>query len=190
MIATETAKTALLVLFGLAILWVIVIVVKNDMQTIVRALVVAALLGLGLYYVNQTKLEKLSFTAIKEELFPVKERAYTFTKRESTLDDRAVTTFVFSDPGPVLSLVMMKGGKYMVIKDVRLLNAVLQYIGLPTVAEGVPELAALTGRTLDADKFRWDDYERGVLLIDRGICRDMTTTETFTCIARITVTAR
>ena len=85
---------------------------------------------------------------------------------------------------------MMDGGKYMAIKDVRLLNAVLKYIGLPPVAEGVPELASLTGRTFDADKYRWDDYERGVLLIERGICRDMTTTATFTCIVRITVTGR
>lgn len=190
MIATETAKTALLILFGLAILWIIVIVVKNDMQTIIRALVVAALLGIGLYYVNQTKLEKLSYTAIKEELFPIKARAYTFTKRESSLDGRAVSTYVFEDPGPPLTLVMMNGGKYMAIKDIRGVNTVLQLIGLPPVADGVPELASLTGRTLDADKYRWDDYERGVLIIERSICRDMTSAQTFTCIARITVTGR
>jgi hypothetical protein len=190
MIATETAKTALLILFGLAILWIVIIVVKNDMQTILRALVVAALLGIGLYYVNQTKLEKLSYTAIKEELFPIKARAYTFDKRESSIDGQTATSFIFKDPGPPLAAVMMDGGKYMAIKDVRLLNAVLAYIGLPPVAEGVPELASLTGRTFDADKYRWDDYERGVLLIERGICRDMTTTATFTCIVRITVTGR
>jgi len=190
MIATETAKTALLVLFGLSILWIIIIVVKNDMQTIVRALIVAALLGIGLYYVNQTKLEKLSYTAIKEELFPIKAQAYTFTKRESSLDGRGSTVYVFPDPGPRLSLVLMNGGKYMAIKDIRGVNAVLEFIGLPPVADGVPELAALTGRSLDSDKYRWDDYERGVLLIERSICRDMTSAQTFTCIARITVTGR
>ncbi len=190
MIATETAKTAFLILFGLAILWIIIIVVKNDMQTIVRALIVTALLGIGLYYVNQTKLEKLSYTAIKEELFPIKARAYTYTTREGSLAGQAVTTYVFEDPGPPLSLVMMSGGKYMAVKDIRGVNAVLQLIGLPPVADGVPELASLTGRTLDADKYRWDDYERGVLLIERGICRDMTSAQTFTCIARITVTGR
>ena len=78
MISTETAKTVVLVLFGLSILWIVVIIVRNDMQTIIRALIVAALLGLGLYYLNQTKLETLSFTAIKEELFPVQARAYTY----------------------------------------------------------------------------------------------------------------
>ncbi len=190
MIATETAKTALLILFGLCILWIVVIIVKNDMQTIVRALIVAALLGLGLYYVNQTKLETLSFTAVKEELFPVKARAYTFNKRESFVAGTSTTSYIFDDPGPPLSLAMTDGGKYMTIKDVRSVNVVLEYLGLPPVAEGVAELASLTGRTIDADKFRWDDYERGVLLLERGICRDMTSAQSFTCIARITVMAR
>jgi hypothetical protein len=190
MIATETAKTALLVLFGLSILWIIFIVVKNDMQTIVRALIVAALLGLGLYYVSQTKLEQLSFRAIKEELFPVKGGIYTFHKREGMIGGRTTTDYIFNDPGPPLSLVMIEGGKYMAIKDPRGVNAVLQYLGLPPVKEGVPELASLTGRTLDADKYRWDDYERGVLLIERGICRDMSSAATFTCIARISLTVR
>lgn len=190
MIATETAKTALLILFGLCILWIVVIIVKNDMQTIVRALIVAALLGLGLYYVNQTKLETLSFTAVKEELFPVKARAYTFDKRESFVAGTSTTAYIFDDPGPPLSLAMTDGGKYMTIKDVRSVNVVLEYLGLPPVAAGVAELASLTGRTIDADKFRWDDYERGVLLLERGICRDMTSAQSFTCIARITVMAR
>lgn len=190
MIATETAKTALLVLFGLCVLWIIVIVVKNDMQTIVRALLVTAVVGLGLYYVNQTKLTKLSFTAVKEELFPVKARAYTFQKREGFVAGRTNTAYIFDDPGPPLSVAMIEGGKYMVIKDLRTVNVVLEYIGLSPVEEAVPELASLTGRTIDADKFRWDDYGPGVLLVERGICRDMTSAQSFTCIARITVTER
>lgn len=190
MIATATVKTAVLILFGLSILWIVVIIVRNDMQTIIRALIVAALLGLALYYVDHTKLEKLSYRAIKEELFPVKARAYTFDRWDGTVDGRPTTTFVFRDPGPPLVLAMMSGGKYMAVKDVRSVNAVLEYLGLPPVAKGVSELASLTGRTLDADKYRWDDYERGVLLIERGICRDMTAAATFTCIARIIVTGR
>ena len=190
MVATETVKTVLLVLLGLSILWIVVIVVRNDMQTIVRALIVAALLGLGLFYVGNTELETLSFRAIKEDLFPVKARAYTYAKRESDVAGSPTTTFVFDDPGPPLSLAMMDGGKYMAIRDVRSVNVVLEYLGLPPVKEGVPELAAMTGKTLDADKYRWDDYAKGVLLLERGICRDMTAAQTFPCIARITVTYR
>ena len=190
MIATETAKTAVLVLFGLSILWIVVIVVKNDMQTIVRALVVAALLGLAYYYLGQTKLEQLSFQAVKEDLFPLKARAYVFERREGTAGGSPSTMFIFQDPGPPLSLSLQKGGKYTIIKDLRTVNSVLEYLQLPPVAAGVPELAALTGKTNDADKYRWDDYALGVLLIERGICHDMTSTESFTCISRITVRAR
>ena len=190
MVATETAKTVMLVLFGLSILWIVIIVVRNDMQTIIRALIVTALLGLGLYYLNQTKLETLSFTAIKQELFPVKSRAYTYNRRDSYDAGRTVTAYIFEDPGPPLSVAMIEGGKHMAIKDIRPVNVVLEYLGLPPVAAGVPELASITGRSLDSDKYRWDDYERGVLLLERGICRDMTSAQSFTCIARITVTAR
>ena len=190
MIATETAKTAVLVLLGLSILWIIVIVVRNDMQTIIRALVVAVLLGVSLYYLDHTKLEKLSFTTIKEDLFPVKARAYTYVRRDSNDAGRPVTTFVFDDPGPPLSVAMINGGKYMAVNDIRTVNVVLQYLGLPPVEAGVPELASITNRSIDADKYRWDDYPGGILLIERGICRDMTSAQTFTCIARITVTAR
>lgn len=190
MIATETVKTVLLILFGLSILWIIVILIRNDMQTIIRALIVTALLGLGLYYINQTKLEKLSFTAIKEELFPVKARAYRYERREGLTDGRPITTFVFEDPGPPLSLAMMNGGKYLSIKDIRPVNVVLQYLGLPPVNKGVPELASITGQRLDTDKYRWDDYEKGVLLVERGFCTNMSASQTFTCISRITVTSR
>jgi hypothetical protein len=190
MIATDTAKTVVLILFGLSILWIVIIIIRNDMQTIIRALIVTALLGVGLYYLNQTKLEKLSYTAIKEELFPVKERAYTFNKREVFVEGRPVTTFIFEDPGPPLPVAMMNGGKSMSIKDIRPVNVVLKYLGLPPISEGVPELASITGQRLDTDKFRWDDYERGVLLIERGICTVMSSAQTFTCITRITVTGR
>ncbi len=190
MIATETAKTAVLVLLGLSILWIIVIVIRNDMQTIIRALVVAVLLGVSLYYLDHTKLEKISFRAVKEELFPIKARAYTYSRRESYDAGRPVTTFVFDDPGPPLSVAMINGGKYMAVDDIRTVNVVLQYVGLPPVTAGVPELASITGRSIDSDKYRWDDYTGGTLLIERGICRDMTSAQTFTCIARITVTTR
>jgi hypothetical protein len=190
MIDTETAKTVVLVLFGLCILWIIVIVVKNDMQTIIRALLVTAVMGLALYFLNQTKLEKLSYSAIKNELSPVKKRNYKFKMREGRIAGSPTTTYIFEDPGPPLPLALMNGGKYMAIKDVRWVNNVLEFLGLPPVAEGVSELASITHQTLDTDKYRWDDYERGILLLERGLCRDMTATQTFTCIVRITIYSR
>jgi hypothetical protein len=193
MIETETAKTVLLALLGLAILWIVVIIVKNDMETMVRALIVAALLGGALFLVGRPGASvdgKISFTTIKEYLFPVPERAFTYERKEGQIGGRSSTIFIFNDPGPPLSLAMMEGGKYMAIKDLRTVNNVLKLVGLPPVSAGVPELAALTGRTIDADKYQWDDYGPGLLVIERGLCRDMTTARTFPCIATLRVTAR
>jgi hypothetical protein len=193
MVATETIKTVVLVLFGLCILWIIVIVVKNDMQTIIRALLVTAVVGLALFLLSQPKIarhEKLSFDIIKNELFPVKARNYAFEKRESQIAGSPTTTYIFQDPGPPLALTMMNGGKYMAIKDIRPVNVILEFLGLPPVTAGVSELASITGKTIDADKYRWEDYERGVLVLERGLCRDMTAAQSFTCIARITVQSR
>lgn len=190
MVATETVKTVVLVLFGLCIVWIIIIVVKNDMQTIVRALLVTAVMGLALYFLNQTKLEKLSYSAVKNELFPVKARNYKFEMREGYLAGSPTTTYIFEDPGPPLPQVMMNGGKYMAIKDVRWVNSVLKYLGLPPVAEGVSELDSITHQAIDSDKYRWENYEKGVLLIERGLCRNMTAAQTFSCIIRITIYSR
>ncbi len=190
MVATETVKTVVLVLFGLAILWIVIIVIKNDTETIVRALLVTAVLGLALFYLNQTKLETLSVSAIKDDLFPPKMRNYAFEKRDGFLAGRPTTTYIFEDPGPPLPLKMESGGKYMAIKDVKPVNRILAFLSLPPVTAGVRELAAITRQALDTDKYRWDDYEKGVLLLERGICHDMTSAQSFPCIARITVQAR
>ena len=193
MIATETAKTVLLILFGLAVLWIVVIIIKNDTQTIVRAILVAAVLGLGLYLVSQPGASvdgKISFASIRDHLFPVPERSYSFERREGHTAGRPATTFLFHDPGPPLSLAMMEGGKYMAIKDIRMVNAALKSVGLPPISTSVPELSSLTGLRVDTDKFRWDDYERGVLVIERGICHDMTSARSFPCVSTIRVTAR
>ncbi|MBM3305871.1 MAG: hypothetical protein FJY79_08030 [Candidatus Aminicenantes bacterium] len=190
MIATETARTAVLGLFALSVIWIIVIIVKNDMQTIVRAIVVAAVLGLALLYVNQTELETLSFKAVKNELFPPKEERYTFEIKESVQGGFPTTVYAFSDPGPRLALHMEEGGKYLAVKDTDAINRVLARLGLPPVSHGVRELSSITGRTLDGDKYVWEDYALGRLIIIRGICRDMTTTGTFPCISTLSVQRR
>lgn len=193
MMATETVKSVLLILFGLSVLWIVVILVKNDMETFVRALIVTALLGGGLYLVGRPGASvdgKISFTSIKEYLFPVPERDYPFERKQGHVGGRAYTVYIFNDPGPPLSLAMVEGGKYMAIKDLRTVNNVLKLIGLPPVPAGVPELASITGKTIDADKYQWDDYERGLLVIERSLCHDMTTAQSFPCIATIRVTER
>jgi hypothetical protein len=190
MIATETARTILMVLFGLSVVWVIACIVRNDTATIIRALLVTAVLGAAFYYVHQTRLQTLSFKSVKEDLFPRAPLSLSYEKTEATFNGIPETVYSFAEPGPELVVSLEEGGKYLTIPDVDPLNRVLQYIGLPPVTHGVPELASITGSPLDVNKYRWDDYALGTLIIERGICRNVRTAETYPCIGAITVRPR
>lgn len=190
MVATETVRTIILVLLGLSVVWVIGCLVRNDMATIVRALIVMVLLGITFYYLNQTKLQTLTYKAVKNDLFPPKALHLSFEKHESTLAGALRTVYTFAEPGPELVLKMEEGGKYLTILDIDPLNRVLEYMGLPPVKRGVRELAAITGSALDTDKYRWEDYKLGIMTIERGICHNVATISTYPCIQTITIDAR
>lgn len=188
MVATESARQLVMVLFGLSIVWVIVMVIRNDTASMVRALVVAAILGLAFFYLGQTKIQTLSFKAVKDDIFPPKQEYISWTKTETSSGGYYQTRYIFTEPGPRLVLEMEEGGKLLTVKDIDPLNRVLQRIGLPPVKSGVRELSAITGNRFDVNMYRWDDYKLGTLTVERTICRNMQTTESYHCIATITVT--
>ncbi|HYA48311.1 MAG TPA: hypothetical protein VEG35_01315 [Burkholderiales bacterium] len=190
MIATETARTAVLVLLALSVFWVIILIVKNDTTTIIRAIITTVVLGVVFFYLNQTKLQTLSFKSIKNDLFPPKPLHFLYEKRESFSGDQLRTVYSFAEPGPEFVLSMEEGGKSLAVTDIDPLNRVLAYLGLPPVKKGTPELSTITGSTLDANRYRWDDYELGVLLIERGICRNIDSASTYPCIDTITILRR
>lgn len=190
MIATETARTAILVLLGLAVFWVVICIIKNDTATIIRALITTVLLGIVFFYLNQTKLQTLTYKGVKNDLFPPKPLHAVFEKREMISAGESRTIYSFSEPGPELALSMDEGGKTLSITDIDPLNRILVYVGLPPVKKGAPELSSITGSSLDVDKYRWDDYELGTLIVERGICRNVTTTSTYPCVETITVLRR
>ena len=185
--ATETVRNVFLILTGLSVIWVVVCIIRNDTGTIVRALVVTVLVGAALFYLNQTKLQTLTFSAIKDDLFPPKPEYFTFDKRESSEGGVTTLTYIFAEPGPRLVLDMESGGKYQSVTDIRPLNRTLAYIGLPPVKHGVRELSAITGSTLDANFYRWDDYAWGVMTIERGIGRNISTAASYPSILIITI---
>lgn len=190
MVATETARTVILVLLGLSVFWVIVCVVRNDTATIVRALIVTVLLGAAFYYLNQTKLQTLSVKSIKQDLFPPKPINARYDKRTAYINGVERTIYSFAEPGPELTLSMEEGGKNLSVTDIEPLNRLLQYLGLPPVKTGAPELSTITGSSLDTDKYRWEDYDLGTLIIERGICRNVATTSTYPCVDILTIIKR
>lgn len=199
MIATETVRTIVLVLFALCVLWVVKVVVKREFETLARAIVVTALIGGALLYVQGTKHPYLSLKIIKGDIFPSGTRSFTFTKQEFTTGGVPSVRYLFpatrpdgttSGPSPQLKLTLDPNGKNYHITDVEPVNLVLGELGLPPVKTGAPELASVTGRLADVNYYRWDDYEMGILTLERGLCNDKDSLERYHCIVSLRIQNR
>ena len=200
MIATTTLRTILMVLFGLTIVWLIKISIKQEFETLVRALIVAVLLGGALFFLQQTKLETISWKNIKQTVFPEKDLGLAYVKDEGRQGGMRYVRYTFPAPtgqegsllgvGPRLKLTMDPNGRSYNITDIEPVNRVLASLGLPKVKSGIKELASITGRLSDVDSYRWDDYEGGVLTIERGLCQNKNSLERYHCIVSITVQTR
>jgi hypothetical protein len=196
MIATTTLITIVQVLFVLSVIWVVKVVVKREFETLARALIVTALIGGAFLYLRQTKLTQISRTALTREIFPEKVRPYTYIREESNTGGSRVVRYLFPAPGPEgsepgpspkLKLTLDPNSRYFHITDVEPVNRVLKDLGLPLVKSGVRELAAVTGRLSDVNDYRWDDYELGILTIERGLCVNKDSLERYHCLVRMTI---
>jgi hypothetical protein len=200
MIATATLRTIVLVLFGLSIIWVIKVVIKREFETLARAIVVTVLFGGAFLYLQQTKLTLLSWASFKRDVFPPKVRPYTFVRYESNpIGGPRVVRYTFPDPGPEgsdpgpsprLKLTLDPNGRQLNITDVEPVNRILADLGLPPVKSGVRELATVTGRLTDVNYYRWDDYDRGILTIERGLCQNKDGLERYHCLVSLTIQSR
>jgi hypothetical protein len=85
---------------------------------------------------------------------------------------------------------MDPNGRNYNITDIEPVNRVLAYLGLPKVKSGIKELSSITGRLSDVNYYRCDDYEGGVLTIERGLCQNKNSLERYHCIVSITVQTR
>jgi hypothetical protein len=199
MIATTTLRTVVLVLFGLCVIWIVKILVKREFETLARALVVTALVGGAFLYLQQTKLTLISWASLKHDIFPSKVRPYTYIKQESNPEGPRLVRYLFPAPGPEgaepgpspkLKLTLDPNGRHFNITDVEPVNRVLEDLGLPLVKSGVRELAAVTGRLTDVNYYRWDDYDMGILTIERGLCNDKDSLERYHCLVSLTIQNR
>jgi hypothetical protein len=187
MVETETVQLILTVLMGGCLLWAAAIIIRKDYESLVRVIIIGAVIGAALFYVSQTELEKLSWSAIKSDIFPPKMEHYRFEKKETVKEGMAQTVYLFAEPGPKINVSMEKGGKNLVIKHPDSLNRVLAYLGLPPVKHGAPELISITGKSIDANIYRWDDYDRGILIVEQGIYQDNQRMQSYPSIVAITI---
>jgi hypothetical protein len=197
MIATTTLKTIVMVLFGLTIVWLVKILIKQESETLVRALLTAVFFGVVLLYLQQTKLQTISWKDTKQIIFPEKPLALAYVKDEGRSSGAKYVRYTFPAPtgqegsllgvGPRLKLTLDPNGRNYHITDIEPVNRILTYLGLPEVKTGVRELAAVTGRLADVNSYRWEDYDGRILILERGLCQDKDGLERYHCVVSITV---
>lgn len=200
MIATTTLKTIVMVLFGLTIVWLVKILIKQEFETLVRALIVAVLFGGALFFLQQTKLETISWKNVKQMVFPEKAMALAYVKDEGRQDATRYVRYTFPVPtgeegsllgiGPQIKLTLDPNGRNYHITNIEPVNRVLTFLGLPKVKTGVKELAAITGRLADVNYYRWEDYDGRILILERGLCQEKNSLERYHCIVSIVVRDR
>lgn len=187
----ETLKTIILVLIGLASIWVIRVVAKREWENVFRSAIFLVLLLAAFFYVERSKAEKITWGVIKEDFkrtfFPEKPIEVNFTRHEGVQGGNRYVRYYFGDLGPRLSLTLDPTDQYFHIKDVHPINRVLEYLGLEKVKRPVPALASITGSRNDLNLYRWDDYPLGILLLERQICQDRDRLESYACMASITI---
>lgn len=185
-----TLHNVILALFILSLIWLIKVIIKKQTEYLSRAVIFSLFFLAALVFVQKTELKTLSFDEIKREFFPEKPLSYAYETTEGASGEYKYIRYSFPGPGPRLSLDLDSSGQFFSITDVSSLNRILEYLGHMKVKSGVPELASVTGSKFDVNRYRWDDYAEGILVIDRAICRDKEKVDSFNCIAFLTIMKR
>ncbi len=200
MIATSTAITVVTALLAICVLWLVYIIIRGHTESLVRTIIFIIVLGIILGYLKNTRLERLSFKAIKNDLFPpsLPQYSYVVQEQDTQYSHRIVYRFIIKTeedtpnlpPPPELKLDMDPNGRTFTLRDIESLNLVLDQLNLPPVTHGVQELYAITGNQTDVGLYRWDDYQLGTLIVERTIYQNKNSLQSYHAIASITVDRR
>jgi len=200
MIATSTAITVVTALLAIYVLWLVYIIIRGHSESLVRTIIFIIVLGIILGYLKNTRLERLSFKAIKNDLFPssLPQYSYVVQEQDTQYSHRIVYRFIIKTeedtpnlpPPPELKLDMDPNGRTFTLRDIESLNLVLDQLNLPPVTHGVQELYAITGNQTDVGLYRWDDYQLGTLIVERTIYQNKNSLQSYHAIASITVDRR
>jgi hypothetical protein len=192
MVPVSILRIVFIVLLAFALFRLVRILIQKEKESVLWAVVVCAVLGVILYGLTTVKAEKISLSVgqLKKILFPAKGADWEYIEDKGQFQGRPQTRYIFPEPGPKLNLALdPKTGAFSIV-DIEPVNRVLEYLGLPPVGEGVEELSTITGSTLDINTYRWDDYPNGILYIERGLCRNLDSLETYHCISNVTIRPR
>lgn len=181
-----TLVNILSVLLLIASIWLLVIIVQKKTGYMFRGMVFFLFVLLALIYFQQSDAKKYTISDIKYALFPKKILTLNYHTEEDS-QRGTVARYVFDEPIPRIPVSMDADGKYFHITNIKVINEILSRMGLPQVKKGAQELVSITGSDSHKNLYRWDDYPKGILILERTICKNKQTLETFNCLATITI---
>ena len=184
MISLTTAASVLLIL---AAIWLIILIIKRQHAYVFRAMMIMLILLLGLIFLRQHEAGKLTWPEIKLKIFPEKPVIYKYTENRTFTRGQQETRYVFNEPQPKLAVRLDTSGAYFHITDLKPINNMLKHLNLPEVDEIVPELASITRSKRDANKYKWDNYSGGTLILERTLCQDPETLEVYQGVSNIRI---
>jgi hypothetical protein len=185
LLAQITLVNILSVLLLIASVWLLVIIIQKRIGYMFRGMMFFLFVLLALIYFQQSDAKKYTLSDVRYALFPKKGLTLNYYVDEDS--QGAIVRYIFEDPKPRIPVSMDSNGKYFHIKNITVINEILDRLRLPRITKGAQELALITGSISHVNLYRWDDYPLGVLIIERTLCRNKETLDTFNCLAAITV---
>jgi len=182
-----TLSHLVLFLALLCSVWAIRTLFTREGKSLFTPLLFVLVFVAGSIVLDMQDLGQYNLLQVKQKIFPEKPLVLNYEIQEWKSDFVRYRSFTFSDPRPKITLTPTEGGKYFILEDIDQLNAILRALKLPEVTHGTPELATITGSTLDVTKFQWKDYPLGTLTVIRDLCRDREALTSYHCIARIII---
>ncbi len=186
LLAQITLVNILSVLLLIASIWLLVIIIQKKSGYMFRAMVFFLFVLLALIYFQQSDAKKYTIYDVKYALFPKKGLTLNYHTEEDS-QQGTVVRYVFDEPIPKIPVSMDKDGKFFHITNITVLNEILSRMGLPQVKKGAQELVSITGSNSHKNLYRWEDYPRGVLVLERTICENKQILDTDNCLASITI---
>ena len=185
-----TFRTVTTLLLVLALLWFLKLMIKKHTEYLFRASLILISIFFVFIFFQRNEIGKWDVFEIKEKIFPEKIPTLNYRVEKGPLIGDVKLHYVFEYPKPKLNLTLDKKGKYLHLRNVSYLNAILKALDLPRVRQGMPELASITGSRKDIRKYRWEDYSLGILIIDRDICQDRKKFQFYNCLSALTIKHR
>jgi hypothetical protein len=174
----------------IALFWLVRVLAKKENENIFKAIILLLFFLAIFLYLNQSDSNKLTISDLKNNFFPSKTIEIKYRVVRGVENRNEYIKYVFNKPYPTLSVKMDKSGSYFNIVNPESVNKVLRYLDLPEVKEGVPELSTVTGSAYDTSQYRWEKYPRGILILEKTLCRSGDSLTVSHCILVITIHLR